>query len=87
MANIAGRKPILVATSAKSGDDRITFDECRRLLENPVMLILGTGWGLAPQVFEMCDHTLEPIVGPTEFNHLSVRAAGAIMLDRLLGRA
>jgi hypothetical protein len=86
MTQRAGKKPIIIATSAKSGNDRITFEECRKLLAEPVMLILGTGWGLAPQVFDLCDHILEPINGPTEFNHLSVRAAGAIILDRLLGR-
>ncbi|RLB43293.1 MAG: hypothetical protein DRH23_16495, partial [Deltaproteobacteria bacterium] len=31
------------------------------------------------------DVFLEPIVGPTDFNHLSVRAAVAITLDRLFG--
>lgn len=86
MTNIAGRKPLLVATSAKPGIDRITFNQCRELIKEPVLMILGTGWGLAPEVFDICDYTLEPIVGPTEFNHLSVRAAGAIILDRLLGR-
>lgn len=86
MTQRAGRKPILVATSAKPGIDRITFEQCKTMLNEPVMLILGTGWGLAPEVFTICDYILEPINGPTPFNHLSVRAAGAIILDRLLGR-
>jgi len=29
------------------------------------------------------DAALEPIVGPTEYNHLSVRSAVSIILDRL----
>ena len=29
------------------------------------------------------DYFLEPIKGPTDYNHLSVRAACAIMLDRI----
>ena len=82
----AGVRPILMATSAKPGDGRITFEQCKKIIEKPTMIILGTGWGLAPEVFEMCDYLLEPINGPTQFNHLSVRAAGAIILDRLLGR-
>ncbi len=31
------------------------------------------------------DFFLEPIKGPSDYNHLSVRSAVAIVLDRLLG--
>jgi hypothetical protein len=31
------------------------------------------------------DFILEPIKGPTSFNHLPVRAAAAVVLDRLAG--
>jgi hypothetical protein len=34
---------------------------------------------------ESCDHILDPIRGKTRYNHLSVRSAVAIILDRLLG--
>jgi hypothetical protein len=34
---------------------------------------------------EQADYILEPIYGPGEYNHLSVRSAVAIILDRLLG--
>jgi len=50
----------------------------------PVCLIFGTGHGLHPEVLELADAVLEPIHGPTEFNHLSVRSAVSIYLDRLL---
>lgn len=86
MTERAGTRPVIVATSAKNGQDRITFEQCKKIIEKPTLIILGTGWGLAPEVFDICDYTLEPINGPTDFNHLSVRAAGAIILDRLLGR-
>ncbi|HLB25443.1 MAG TPA: RNA methyltransferase, partial [Nitrospirota bacterium] len=33
-----------------------------------------------------CDFTLEPNEGLSGYNHLPVRAAAAIILDRLLGR-
>ncbi len=49
------------------------------------MILLGTAWGLAPQVIESSDGILEPISGVGKYNHLSVRSAAAIVLDRLLG--
>ncbi|GIW41650.1 MAG: hypothetical protein KatS3mg076_2227 [Candidatus Binatia bacterium] len=80
----AGRRPAIVATSAREGPGRISFDELRARLERePVLLVLGTGWGLAPEVFERADATLEPVRGTGPYNHLSVRAAAAVILDRL----
>jgi hypothetical protein len=53
----------------------------------PVLVVFGTGWGLAPTVVESADALLEPVRGVREeYNHLSVRAACAIILDRLLGK-
>jgi hypothetical protein len=85
-----GREPIWVATSAKPYAHRITCSEMRsRLKKAPetgeiFCLIFGTGSGLHPQVIEDADYILEPINGPTPFNHLSVRSAVSIYLDRLL---
>ena len=84
-----GQSPRLVATSAKSGADRSAYaQEVARLREEarPTLLLFGTGHGLSPSVLQRCDAILAPIDGPTEFNHLSVRAAVAITLDRLFGR-
>ncbi len=51
----------------------------------PVLLCFGTGWGLAPELTQAADVRLEPIRPPGGggYNHLSVRAACAITLDRL----
>jgi hypothetical protein len=63
-------------------------DEARgRLREKPALLVLGTGWGLAPQLFERGWPVLKAIEGTGEYNHLSVRAAAAIYFDRLLGES
>lgn len=51
----------------------------------PLLLVFGTGWGLAEEVFSTSDAILAPIRGPTPYNHLSVRSAVAIVLDRLFG--
>lgn len=49
------------------------------------LLLLGTGWGLVDEVFASADVVLAPIRGLDGYNHLSVRSAAAILLDRLLG--
>ena len=51
----------------------------------PYLLIFGTGWGLTETVFSRADVVLEPVRGPGSYNHLSVRSAVAIILDRLFG--
>jgi hypothetical protein len=81
-----GEVPRLVVTSAKSGAARTSYaEEAERLLagSQPTLLLFGTGHGLSDRVLQRADAFLEPIVGPTDFNHLSVRAAVAITLDRL----
>lgn len=84
-----GISPLLLATSARRvGDTKEIsyFDQERVWSEKkPVLIVLGTGSGLAPHVVDRCDYMLCPIQGFTDFNHLSVRSAAAIILDRWLG--
>ncbi len=49
-----------------------------------VLVVFGTSWGLTPALVESADERLPPIFGPGPYNHLSVRAACAITLDRLV---
>ena len=49
------------------------------------LLLFGTGWGMTKETVEQADYVLEPVCGPSAYNHLSVRSAAAIILDRLLG--
>jgi hypothetical protein len=81
-----GMMPRLVATTATMRQGAITFGEMTRRLEtsdDAWMVVFGTGYGLTEEVFARCDAHLEPIRGVDEYNHLSVRAAAAIVLDRL----
>jgi len=81
--------PVLWATSAKNGRDVLSHREARDLLSRdsgPFLLVFGTGWGLAPEVFDISDAVLEPIPGVSGYNHLPVRSAASILMDRLLGR-
>jgi tRNA (guanine37-N1)-methyltransferase len=88
-----GRRPRLVATSARLPakpkawhPSLATFPDVADWLdEEPVLLVLGTGYGLARSVLERCDAMLRPIRCFSGYNHLSVRSAAAIMLDRLVG--
>ena len=83
------RQPVFVATSAHNYPHSIGFAEMREKLESdeqtPYCLLFGTGWGLHPEIIEEVDLLLAPIVGHGDYNHLSVRGAAAIILDRLRG--
>lgn len=83
-----GNLPQLIATSAKDGEDRVSFQNVQELLDTdnaPLLLMLGTGWGMGEELLARADLFLEPIQGAGKYNHLSVRSACAIMLDRLAG--
>lgn len=84
-----GKNPILVATSARNQDGKfIEEGTLGRVIKEraPTIILLGTGWGLAREVIETCHYLLKPIEGVGYYNHLSVRCAAAIILDRVLGR-
>jgi hypothetical protein len=84
-----GESPFLVATSARGHDQRlISYAELRARLAGdprPVYVLFGTGWGMTDELIETCDAILPPIMAKSDFNHLSVRAAAAIVLDRVRG--
>jgi len=82
------KKVRTVITGAAKRDNSSSFQAIRSQLgesDQPYLLMLGTGWGLTDECFEKADYILEPITGPVAYNHLSVRSAAAIMLDRLRG--
>ncbi len=85
---IEGEKPVTIVTDARSADNMIGFEGLRELIfseeQKPYLLLLGTGWGLAQEIMERADYRLKPVSGYTNYNHLSVRSAAAIILDRLL---
>jgi len=83
-----GKKPILIGTSARpvAGKTISFYDQETVWKEGrPVLLLLGTGQGLSDQLIARCDYILNPIHGFADFNHLSVRSAAAIVMDRWLG--
>lgn len=92
-ADHGGIAPTVVATSAKSTSfpaalRRTTTELLAETATQPapVLILLGTGWGLADWLIPSVSRVLAPIEGGSDWNHLSVRSAGAIILDRLFGR-
>ncbi len=85
VARQEGRLPRTVATCARPQAAAISFERLRREIQNdyPYMLMVGTAWGLAPEIIEGADHVLAPIGDHATYNHLSVRCAAAIIMDRL----
>lgn len=84
---IEGKKPKIVATDARFSDDMTGYRTLREKIfenEEPFLILFGTGSGLTLETIKAADYVLRPISGYSEFNHLSVRSAAAIVLDRLL---
>lgn len=82
-----GKRPLVVATSALLRENSVSFQELGQKITKgePVLLLFGTAHGLAPEILQLTDVTLPPIKGGTNYNHLSVRSAASIIIDRLLG--
>lgn len=89
IVELEGQSPLLVATSAKA------FEHAKRICywdqgivwqkERPVLFIFGTGKGLDEELVASCNFLLGPINGLSDYNHLSVRSAVGIILDRWFG--
>lgn len=89
-AALGGRDAIEVWVTAARAIGQVTTAEARARLEQdgkPVVVLFGTAWGLAPEVTGAADVRLAPLAAEKSagYNHLSVRAACAILLDRLRG--
>lgn len=81
-------KLVVTGAATRSGSTSLlTFRKLLQEADQPYLLLLGTGWGLTEECFTAADVVLEPIAGNGDYNHLSVRSAAAIMLDRIRGIA
>jgi hypothetical protein len=91
-----GEDPEVVLTDARPIPNSVTYADYRRELEQPgrtkpTLIVFGTGWGISEVFHPEVHRILAPVHGRKddpggEYNHLSVRAAVAIILDRLLGQ-
>jgi len=82
-----GKIPKLVATDARPYPNMVNYDFVRDLVsaKEPVVLVLGTGHGIAYEMIRKMDYFLTPIRPNRDFNHLSVRSAASILVDRIIG--
>jgi hypothetical protein len=91
MVDHAGQKglPLVVGTSSRERPHKaMTYQELREFIvgeARPVLIVFGTGWGLADEVVDECDKMLVPVKGKGDYNHLSLRMAIGIILDRIFG--
>ena len=84
------KKPVFkIATTAKRHAGAQHWLTLKREIlrrDHSPLFIFGTGWGLHDEVMEMADAVMTPICGGKDgWNHLSVRSAVSITLDRFFG--
>ena len=84
-----GARPTIAVTAARlpSGapfESPAAVRAKMRASGRPWLVLFGTGHGMTKELLEQADVAIAPI-RPGVYNHLSVRAACAIMLDRLFG--
>lgn len=81
--------PLVVGTSSRERPDKsMTYRELNEFIEKdttPALVVFGTGWGLADEAVKVCDKMLIPIQGKGDYNHLSLRVAVGIIMDRIFG--
>jgi len=84
--SVSGKRPEIVATCAKQQSRGLSYRAFQQCLKsgNPYLLVFGTAWGLSETFLADADFILDPISGSAEYNHLSVRSAAAVILDRLM---
>ena len=85
---VSGQYPHTIVTCARHCPRSIGYDQLKKNINSggPHLLMFGTAWGLSGDFMDQADFVLDPVVGMTDYNHLSVRSAAAIILDRLVGR-
>jgi hypothetical protein len=84
--NQEGDIPLIITTTAKMQNNSLSFNVLKDMISKknkPIILLFGTGSGLGEAVHNTADYVLMPINGVAGYNHLSVRSAVAIVLDRL----
>lgn len=83
-----GKKSAIVTTDARVYPNTVSYTEMRRKIheeDTPIFILFGTGFGMTKEMMKQFDYIVEPIYGAGTYNHLCVRSAVAIILDRLLG--
>ncbi|MDR1471276.1 MAG: tRNA (guanosine(37)-N1)-methyltransferase TrmD [Synergistaceae bacterium] len=81
-------EPFTISTTARLREDSVSWLPLKaRLLQEdrPAVIVFGTGHGLHEDVMRSSDAVMAPLSGGGDYNHLSVRSAVSIVLDRFFG--
>jgi len=81
-----GKHKLIVTTAQERNEGIDIHSLAQEISSNPeenYLLLFGTGWGMSEEIFQLADYTLKPLTGAGDYNHLSVRSAAAIIIDRL----
>lgn len=84
-----GKKPIVIGTDARTYPNTIKYNYLASMIKeskDDFLIVFGTGYGIPKSLMDTFDYVLEPVYGFSDWNHLSVRNAAAIILDRLLSK-
>ena len=81
-----GQRPLVLGSSAEWRKPSVYAPGMVRaaLASGPVLLLLGTSHGLAPEALAACDGQLRPLRFLDAYRRFSVRAAATVYLDRIL---
>lgn len=77
----------IIVTGANFKDRLLKCADLKKMIRNdnlPYLLIFGTGSGITREVIDGADYRLEPVMGNGDYNHLAVRSAAAIIIDRIM---
>ncbi|MDD5090490.1 MAG: RNA methyltransferase [Candidatus Wallbacteria bacterium] len=78
---------LVVTTSASIRMEKVcTFSDLNEQVreeKRDVFLLFGTGHGLHDDAIRLSCVQLEPVTGQSDYNHLSVRSATAVILSRI----
>jgi hypothetical protein len=81
--SVENSEPLIVGTTARKRKNSITISDLKKKKNSPVLILFGTAGGIEDNYLDSQDFILEPIDAGSGYNHLSVRSAVSIFIDRL----
>lgn len=82
-----GKDALWLVTTARQYENCMSLTDVQNWSEahpkRNIAILFGTGFGLTDEYINSFEHILCPIDGGTGYNHLSVRSAVSIIVDRL----
>lgn len=83
ITGITGFRPLIIGTSARKKEKTVTVSNIKNKKNVPLLILFGTAGGIEDNLLDSLDFCLEPIDTGSGYNHLSVRSAVSIFIDRL----